>query len=203
MTQSMDEGAEAGVATSVRTVILVEGMSDRLALESLASRRGRDLRAEGVSIVAMGGAKNIGRFLDRFRPRGLAVRVAGLCDEAEEPDFRLGLERAGLGSGLSRADMERLGFHVCVEDLEDELIRALGAEAVVKVIEARGEFGAFRTLQKQPAWRGRPIEQQLRRFLGNRSRKIECAPLLVGALDLSRVPRPLDEVLRVGQADST
>jgi hypothetical protein len=203
MTQSMDEGAEAGVATSVRTVILVEGMSDRLALESLASRRGRDLRAEGVSIVAMGGAKNIGRFLDRFRPRGLAVRLAGLCDEAEEPDFRLGLERAGLGSGLSRADMERLGFHVCVEDLEDELIRALGAEAVVKVIEARGEFGAFRTLQKQPAWRGRPIEQQLRRFLGNRSRKIECAPLLVGALDLSRVPRPLDEVLRVGQADST
>jgi hypothetical protein len=203
MTRSMDGGAEAAVATSVRTVILVEGMSDRLALESLASRRGRDLRVEGVSIIAMGGAKNIGRFLARFRPRGLAVRLAGLCDEAEEPDFRLGLERAGLGSGLSRADMERLGFHVCVEDLEDELIRALGAEPVVKVIEARGELGAFRTLQKQPAWRGRPIEQQLRRFLGNRSRKIECAPLLVGALDLSRVPRPLDEVLRVGQADST
>jgi hypothetical protein len=203
MTQSMNGGAEAAVATSVRTVILVEGMSDRLALESLASRRGRDLRVEGVSVIAMGGAKNIGRFLDRFRPRGLAVRVAGLCDEAEEPDFRLGLERAGLGSGLSRADMERLGFHVCVEDLEDELIRALGAEGVVKVIEARGELGAFRTLQKQPAWRGRPIERQLRRFLGNRSRKIECAPLLVGALDLSRVPRPLDEVLRVGQADST
>jgi len=203
MTQSMNGGAEAAVATSVRTVILVEGMSDRLALESLASRRGRDLRVEGVSVIAMGGAKNIGRFLDRFRPRGLAVRVAGLCDEAEEPDFRLGLERAGLGSGLSRADMERLGFHVCVEDLEDELIRALGAEAVVKVIEAGGELGAFRTLQKQPAWRGRPIERQLRRFLGNRSRKIECAPLLVGALDLSRVPRPLDEVLRVGQADST
>jgi len=199
----MNGGAEAAVATSVRTVILVEGMSDRLALESLASRRGRDLRVEGVSIIAMGGAKNIGRFLDQFRPRGLAVRLAGLCDEAEEPDFRLGLERAGLGSGLSRADMERLGFHVCVEDLEDELIRALGAEAVVKVIEARGELGAFRTLQKQPAWRGRPIEQQLRRFLGNRSRKIECAPLLVGALDLSSVPRPLDEVLRVGQADST
>jgi len=201
MTQSMDGGAEVAVATGGRTVILVEGMSDRLALESLASRRGRDLRAEGVSIIAMGGAKNIGRFLDRFRPRELAVRLVGLCDEAEEPDFRLGLERAGLGSGLSRADMERLGFHVCVEDLEDELIHALGAEAVLKVIEARGELGAFRTLQKQPAWRGRPIEQQLRRFLGNRSRKIECAPLLVGALDLSRVPRPLDEVLRVGKID--
>src|SRR5438874_13383800 len=61
MTQSMDGGAGVAVATSVRTVILVEGMSDRLALESLASRRGRDLRAEGVSIIAMGGAKNIGR----------------------------------------------------------------------------------------------------------------------------------------------
>jgi hypothetical protein len=200
VTQSMDGPVEAEAATTARAVILVEGASDRLALESLASRRGRDLRAEGVSVLAMGGAGNIGRFLDRFGPRGLALTLAGLCDEAEEPDFRRGLERAGFGSDLASADMERLGFHVCVEDLEDELIRALGAEAVVEVIEARGELGAFRTLQKQPDWRGRPIERQLRRFLGNRSRKIECAPLFVEALDLSRVPRPLDEVLQVGRA---
>jgi hypothetical protein len=92
--------------------------------------------------------------------------------------------------------MERLGFYVCVADLEDELIRSLGAAAVEEVLDARGELGSFRTLQKQPAWQGRTTEDQLRRFLGSHSgRKIEYGAVLVGALDLERVPRPLDRVL--------
>jgi Overcoming lysogenization defect protein-like, TOPRIM domain len=179
-----------------RTVVLVEGVSDQLALEALAARRGRDLEAEAISIVPMGGATNIGSFLGRFGPHGLDLRLAGLCDAAEEGDFRRGLERAGLGSDLTRGDMERLGFYVCVADLEDELIRALGAAAVERIIEAQEELGSFRTLQKQPAWRGRTTEAQIRRFLGVHSgRKFQYAPLLVEALDLTRVPRPLDRVL--------
>jgi hypothetical protein len=92
--------------------------------------------------------------------------------------------------------MERLGFYVCVADLEDELIRALGAAAVEDVVDAQGELGSFRTLQKQTAWRGRPTEEQLRRFMGSGGRrKIRYARLLVEALDLDRVPPPLDGVL--------
>ena len=123
------------------------------------------------------------------------VAVAGLYDVAEEPDVRRGLQRAGFGSGSSRLELERLGFYACIEDLEDELIRAVGADRVVDIVEERGELGPFRTLQKQPEWRGRPLDQQLRRFLGNSSRKIDYAPLLVDALDLSKAPRPLDAVL--------
>ena len=183
-------------ALSARTVVLVEGISDQRALEALAERRGRDLDAEGISIVSMGGATNVGRFLELFGPQGLDIRLAGLCDAAEEDDFRRGLERAGLGSDLTRADMERLGFFVCVADLEDELIRALGAETVERVVDAQGELGSFRTLQKQPAWQGRATELQLRRFMGSGgSRKIRYARLLVDALDLTRMPRPLDRVL--------
>jgi hypothetical protein len=182
-------------AGSPRAVILVEGISDRLAIEALAARRRRVLTPDRVAVVAMNGAKNIGRFLDRLGPRGSGTALAGLYDAAEEPDVRRGLERAGFGSGLSRLEMEGLGFHACIEDLEDELIRALGAGGVLDLVEARGELGPFRTLQKQPEWRGRPVEQQLRRFLGNASRKIEYAPLLVEAIDLSEVPRPLDAVL--------
>ena len=178
-----------------RAVILVEGMSDRRALEALAARRGRPLTADGVTVVAMDGVTNIGRFLDRFGPRVSDVALAGLYDAAEEPDVHRGLERAGFGSGPSRLELERLGFYACIEDLEDELIRAVGAERVVDIVEERGELGPFRTLQKQLEWRGRPIEQQLRRFLGNSSRKIDYAPLLVEALDLFRAPRPLDAVL--------
>jgi hypothetical protein len=174
----------------------VEGISDKFALQALAVRRGWSLDAEGVSIVPMGGATNIGRFLDLFGPRGLDLAVAGLCDAGEEDILRRGLERAGLGSGLTRAQMERLGFYVCISDLEDELIRSLGAPGVESVIGAQGDLQSFRRFQDQPAWRCRPKEQQLRRFFGTQGgRKIQMAALLVDALDLSRVPRPLDGVL--------
>jgi predicted ATP-dependent endonuclease of OLD family len=180
-------------AFRARTVVLVEGISDQRALLALAERRGRNLDAEGISIVPMGGARNIGRYLDLFGPQGFDVRLAGLCDVAEEGDFKRGLERAGLGSNLTRADMERLGFYVCVVDLEDELIRSLGAEVVEQVIAAEGELGSYRTFQKQPAKRGRSNEEQLWQFMWNR--KIRYAPLLVDALDPTHVPRPLDRVL--------
>ena len=182
--------------TLPRAVLLVEGVSDQRALEALARRRGRNLEAERVSIVPMGGATNIGHFLRRLGAAGPDLRLAGLCDAGEEGDFRRSLERAGLGSPLTRSDMERLGFYVCVADLEDELIRALGVPAVERVIAAAGELEVFRKFQKQPAWRGRPVAEQLRRFLGTHSgRKIETAAPLVDALDLARVPRPLDGVL--------
>src|SRR5829696_7428397 len=90
-----------------RAVVLVEGVSDQLALEALAERRGRNLAAEGVSIVPIG-----------------------------------------------------------------------GAHAIEEVIDAHGELGTFRTLQKQPAWRGRPTEAQLRRWLGSQSRKTTVRSLV-------------------------
>jgi len=188
--------APAADATDLRAVVLVEGISDQRAVEALAERRGRDLAAERVSVVPIGGAQAIGRFLERFGPRGSDLRLAGLYDVAEEADFRRGLERAGLGSGLTRKDMERLGFYACVADLEDELIRALGADRVQQVVEAHDDLVPFRTLQRQPAWQGRPIEEQLRRFMGSGGRrKIRYARYLVDALEPVDVPRPLDRVL--------
>jgi hypothetical protein len=195
--EDVNEQAHA-LATRVdaRAVVLVEGISDQIALNALAERRGRNLEAEAISVLPIGGAQAIERFLTLYGPQGLDVRLAGLCDAAEEGNFRRGLERAGLGSHLTRVDMEALGFYVCVADLEDELIRALGAAAVERVVDAQGDLGSFRTLQKQPAWQGRTTEDQLRRFMGSGgSRKIRYARLLVDALDLTQVPRPLDLVL--------
>lgn len=179
--------------TDARAVVLVEGMSDKVALETLARRKGHDLVAEGVAVLATGGIHAVGRFLDRFGPQGADARLAGLCDECEESVLRRALDRAGLGSGLSRAELERLGFFVCVADLEDELVRAVGPDGVETVIADEGELAAFRTFQKQPAKRDLSREEQLWRFMWNR--KIRYAPLLVEALDLDRVPRALDGVL--------
>jgi hypothetical protein len=171
----------------------VEGVSDERAVTALAVRRGRDLEAEGVAVVPTGGAHAIGAYVERFGPRGLDVRLAGLCDAGEEGTLARGLERAGLGPIGSRAELEALGFFVCEEDLEHELVRALGTDAVEAVIVAEGELRAFRTFQKQLAKRDLGLEEQLWRFMWNR--KVRYAPLLVAALDLECVPRPLDRVL--------
>ncbi|MFJ5679698.1 TOPRIM nucleotidyl transferase/hydrolase domain-containing protein [Streptomyces sp. NPDC093097] len=188
--------ARESAGRGVRMVVLVEGSSDQVALEALARRCGRDLGAEGVVVVPLGGATNIGRFLDVCGPPGLGLPLAGLCDIGEERHFRRHLERVGLGAGRTHAELEPLGFHVCVADLEDELIRAVGAEGVQHVIEAQGEMRPFRTFQGQPAQRERPVEHQLRRFMGTHSgRKALYAQALVTHLPLKRVPRPLERLL--------
>ena len=145
-------------------VVLVEGPSDRIALETLAARRGRDLAAESVTVVG--------------------VRLAGLYDVAEEHDVLRGLERVG-----RRAD----GFFACDPDLEGELVRALGTERMLALVEERGQLGAFTTYRKQPAQRAKPLDAQLHGWLHNW--KIRYAAPLVEALELDRVPRPLEQVL--------
>jgi hypothetical protein len=140
--------------------------------------------------VARGGA----HFLGLFGPGGFGVRLAGLCDEAKEHDFRRGLERAGLGT--DPFDLTGLGFFVCVADLEDELIRALGVSTVERLVAEQGELTPFQTFLKQPAHRGEPRELQLHRFMGTRSgRKIRYGQLLAAALDLTQVPGPLAGLL--------
>jgi len=178
-------------------VVLVEGISDQIALETAAACLGRDLEAERVVIVPMGGAHAIGRFLARFGPLGARVRVAGLCDLEEEEIFRRGLVAAQIGSPRTRADMEGLGFYVCVKDLEDELIRAVGGAAVEAVFHSQGDLDSFRSLQSQPAWRGQERDAQLRRFLGAGSgRQLRYARLLVEAPAVrGTLRRPLDALL--------
>jgi hypothetical protein len=176
-----------------RSVVLVEGTSDAAAVQSLALRLGHDLDAEGVAIVPIGGYGNVGRFLERYGPAGLGARLAGLYDAPEERHFSRGLERAGLGSTRTRADLEALGFYACESNLEDELSRALGPEAIQELFESQGELSAFRTYQKQPAHREETIEAQVRGFLWNR--KHEYAVLIVDELALGRIPRPLERVL--------
>jgi len=188
--------AAADAAAAQQALVLVEGPSDKAAVETLARRRGRDLAAEGVLVVDTGGVTNIGHFLDRLAPLAHRLTLAGLCDEAEVRFVAGGLERAGYGRDLDRHDLADLGFFVCVTDLEDELIRAVGVREVERVVEEQRELGSLRVFQNQVAQRDRRPEAQLHRFLGTRSmRKIRYAALLVEAVDLERVPRPLADLL--------
>lgn len=157
-------------------VVLVEGITDRIALEAVAAKLGRDLAGDAVEIVPIGGAQAIRR---AFAPYA-GERVAGLCDAGEERWFRRVLGDA---------------TYVCVKDLEDELIRALGPERVQEVVAANGELETFRNFQNQLFWRGRPVEGQLRRWLQNGGRQHRYPPLLVEAMGPEELPRPLTGVL--------
>jgi hypothetical protein len=157
-------------------VVLVEGITDRIALEAVAARLGRDLAGDAVEIVPIGGAQAIRR---AFAPYA-GERVAGLCDAGEERWFRRVLGDA---------------TYVCVKDLEDELIRALGPERVQEVVAANGELETFRNFQNQLFWRGRPVEGQLRRWLQNGGRQHRYPPLLVEAMGPEELPRPLTGAL--------
>lgn len=183
------------VLAEPRAVVLVEGWTDESALRALARRLGRDLDAEGVQIVVLGGAMNIRKALTLLGAPRSDARFAGLCDDNEAPIFLRALEESGFGANLSREDMERLGFFVCVRDLEDELMRALGVDRVLEVFERHGELSSFRIMEKQPAWRDRPVEEQLRRFVRSQSRRTPAATWMVEALELDRVPRPLERLL--------
>ena len=191
------------------SVVLVEGESDQGAVEAMARRLGLDLAAGRIVVVPMGGASGISRFVELLGPGGAGLKLSGLFDEAEIGYVRRALERAGWlprypGSRLelfedvpARRELAALGFHACVRDLEDELIRALGAEAVLAVVSAEGELTGFRALAGQPDHRDEPVEAQLHRFLGSRSgRKVHYPPRLIEALPAGREPACLVEVLR-------
>ena len=173
-----------------RKVVLVEGTSDQRAVETLARRRGLELASEGVAVVPMGGYGNLPRVLEEYRD----VPRAGLYDVGEERHFLRALGCA------DRDALERAGFFACTLDLEDELTRAVGPEGMERVLDAQGELRSFRTYQKQVAHRDRPLAEQLHGFMWNRKQRY--AVLLVEALDLQRVPRPLDRLLAHVQSSS-
>ncbi|MFJ4483491.1 TOPRIM nucleotidyl transferase/hydrolase domain-containing protein [Streptomyces longwoodensis] len=182
-----DRARDLAARLPVRSVVLLEGLSDAAAVDALAARRGRDLAGEGVCVLPMGGATNVGRFARLLGPAGLGLRLTGLCDAGERRYYDRALEHAGQADGA---------VFVCAADLEDELIRALGVPRVCALVRAQGEERPLQTFLHQPAQQGRPAPEQLRRFLGTKSgRKIHYGRVLVEALDPDRTPAPLDLLL--------
>ncbi|MFE1577785.1 TOPRIM nucleotidyl transferase/hydrolase domain-containing protein [Streptomyces fradiae] len=177
-----DPARELAARLGVRAAVLLEGRSDVAALDALAAGRGRDLAAEGICAVSMGGATNVGHYTRVLGPEGLGLRLTGLCDERERPHYARCLDERDL--------------FVCVADLEDELIRALGVARVRELAEREGESRVLRTFLNQPAQRDRTPRQQLRRFIGTKAgRKIHYGRALVEALPPAETPAPLAALL--------
>ena len=185
--------------TGPRVVVLLEGRSDVAAVRAVLRARGTP--AEGaVELVDMGGVTNVRRHLVGL-VGDARLRVLGLADVAEAPYLARAL--AAVGQPVrSLEDMAALGFHVCDRDLEDELVRTLGAARVQEVLAGLGLLERFLAFQRQLAWHQRPVEHQLRRFAGTTSgRKVLVAEALASALTTTQVPPPLAALVdQVGAA---
>ena len=184
------------LAPSISTVVLVEGRSDAAALDVLATRSGRNLDAERIAVIPIGGATAVRRFLEPFGPTGLDLRIAGLVDAGEWRFFRQAIQD-DKHPELTPDELEQLGFFICDPDLEHELVRAIGTDRVLEVIADEGHAKAQAMFRNQPAQRERPLDQQLYRFMSTMSgRKSRYASALATAVELERMPRPIQNLLR-------
>lgn len=179
----------------LRKAILVEGTSDALAVSEFARRHGRDLEAEGIGVLTLGGGGGLAARLTELGPHGRNVPLLGLCDADHEQRWARWLEAAGLGTHPDRTSMERAGFFVCDPDLEGELIRSLGIDRVMHVLAEDGEAFAWQTFLRQPAQlqRAKSDEDRLRRFFSSQSRRKTKYPRLL--VEAGSKPRPLVELL--------
>ena len=172
--------------------VLVEGDSDAVAIHVAASVLDVDLAH--VSVVSLGGVTNMRRALVEVVRDGGEVR--GLCDAAEAPIVVRALRHVGYAVPAPD-DLPAAGFWVCEQDLEDELIRAAGAPRVLRVLDETGLRRSFASMSGQPAWRERPFEEQVRRFIGAGSgRKAALARALTESLAGDELPAPIAELLR-------
>lgn len=121
-------------AADAAAMLLVEGVSDQIAVEALAARRGHELRDHRAVVVPTGGAGGIGRVLAEHSTT--TQRLVALCDVGEEALVR----RAITASGRT------VSLFVCLPDLEAELIahrlRSGRSSAAPGPAETRPERGS-------------------------------------------------------------
>jgi hypothetical protein len=112
-------------ATTIRTLVLVEGDSDAAAVRALADLIGCDLGLHHIQIWSAAGVTNFSRVLADFVCTHPSADFCGMYDVADERHVRRALANAAIPVAAHES-LESFGFFACVADLEDELIRALG-----------------------------------------------------------------------------
>lgn len=182
-------------APEVPALVLLEGPSDVAALEAVLAARGPEVTGTAYRLVDLGGVTNTGRQLRAAARRDPPPRVVGLCDEGEAWVVVRALREVGRDVPDVR-DLPRHGFFVCRRDLEEELIRALGVEACLALLDGMALGHRFRAFSRQRAWAGRPVEDRLHRFAGIASgRKIRLAGAMAAALGPDQVPPPIADLV--------
>jgi putative ATP-dependent endonuclease of the OLD family len=121
---------------TARRVIGVEGVSDRIILQKVASLTGRDLDRLGVSVTETDGAGDMGAILALFGNDGFRIPLSLLIDSdaVSETARRL---------NVPQADLAARSVWVSDPDLEGEYVAALGADIVWQGLQGCGMYTAI------------------------------------------------------------
>ncbi|MFE7421023.1 ATP-dependent endonuclease [Rhodococcus sp. NPDC057529] len=108
---------------TARSIIAVEGSSDRIILERVCQLTGRDLDRLGACIIETDGCGNMRSVIKLFGSNGFDIPVALLIDLDAKADTAKVL-------AVHEDDLEQNSVWVSDPDLEAEYVAALGADSV-------------------------------------------------------------------------
>ena len=118
---------------TARRIVFVEGLSDRIILERVAELTGRELDRLGVTIMEVGGCKNMKHVWSLFGKNGFDIPASILIDEDAIPDVPKYLN-------IQQDEFERNSVWVSLKDLEDEYVQALDRNAFVHELLSSSMF---------------------------------------------------------------
>ena len=118
---------------TARHIIFVEGISDRIVLERVAELTGRELDRLGVTIMEVGGCKNMKHVWSLFGADGFDIPTSILIDEDAVPDVPKYLN-------IRQDEFEQNSVWVSLKDLEDEYVQALDRNTLVSELLSSGMF---------------------------------------------------------------
>ena len=118
---------------TARHIIFVEGISDRIVLERVAELTERELDRLGVTIMEVGGCKNMKHVWSLFGADGFDIPTSILIDEDAVPDVPKYLN-------IQQDEFEQNSVWVSIKDLEDEYVQALDRNTLISELLSSGMF---------------------------------------------------------------
>ena len=118
---------------TARRIVFVEGLSDRIILERVAELAGRELDRLGVTIMEVGGCKNMKHVWSLFGANGFDIPASILIDEDAIPDVPKYLN-------IRQDEFEQNSVWVSLKDLEDEYVQVLDRDTFVHELLSSSMF---------------------------------------------------------------
>ncbi len=125
---------------TARSVLAVEGPSDRIMVERVAALTGLELDRLGVAVFDLDGAKLFPFAYDVFGPGGFDLKLTGLVDEDARATWAAAV-------GVNPPDLEAAGYVVCDPDLEGVYIDTFGVDTVIAMLLTSPQMAEASMLQ--------------------------------------------------------
>lgn len=162
---------------TAKSIIAVEGQSDRMVLKKVAELTECHLERDGVEVLEAGGKHEVRHAMEIFGKNGFGARANGLIDEDAE-------EMMANALGVSKDNLSSKSVYISRVDLEDEYVSAVGADKLWSALNGSSLFTP-NILSNCNITNGAamPDETELAAFCRDKNYKIASAVVVCGLLD--------------------